>query len=79
MSALEDARLALVNGELNAEMGVPVSWSEVRALHDVIRGLIADRRQVRADAWDEGYRKGALDGYFETRDEKNPYRAEVSP
>ena len=27
-----------------------------------------------ADVWDEGYAKGNLDGYWGSRDEKNPYR-----
>jgi hypothetical protein len=29
---------------------------------------------IAADAWDAGYRAGSLDGYFGTREEKNPYR-----
>ena len=48
MTALEDARAALVAGELNAEMGVPVTWGEVRALHDVIRALMAEYERVIA-------------------------------
>lgn len=31
-------------------------------------------REAIADAWDAGYSKGNLDGYFGSRDEKNPYR-----
>lgn len=49
MSAIDNARAALVQGELNAEMGVPVSWAEVRALHGVIRELIADHKRAQAE------------------------------
>jgi len=28
---------------------------------------------VKSAVWDEGYRAGNVDGYFETREEKNPY------
>jgi hypothetical protein len=34
-------------------------------------------RAIREAAWDEGYRAGNVDGYFETHEEKNPYREEV--
>lgn len=29
---------------------------------------------IRAAAWDEGYQAGSVDGYFQTREERNPYR-----
>ena len=47
MTALEDAKAALAQGELNAEVGAPVTWSEVRALHGVIRRLVADHEALR--------------------------------
>lgn len=40
MTARDDARAALVEGELMAEMGTYVSWTEVRNLHKVIRALL---------------------------------------
>lgn len=49
MTVLDNARAALVQGELNAEMGVPVTWGEVRALHDVIRELIAEHERVTTE------------------------------
>jgi hypothetical protein len=35
-------------------------------------------RAIREAAWDEGYRAGNVDGYFETREEMNPYRVEAT-
>lgn len=32
--------------------------------------------EAKAAAWEEGYRAGNLDGYFGTRDEKNPYSSD---
>lgn len=32
---------------------------------------------IRAKAWDQGYAAGGLDGYFETHEEKNPYKDNV--
>lgn len=46
----------------------------ITALANVLEAMIAEHSQIRADAWDEGYRKGNLDGYFGTNKEKNPYR-----
>ena len=31
-------------------------------------------QELLAEAWDKGYQAGNLDGYFGTREEKNPYR-----
>lgn len=52
---------------------------------DVVIGLLDALASARtendrlaaqvADAWDEGYRSGNVDGYFETREEMNPYLA----
>ena len=42
MSVMDEARVALIEGERLAEMGVPVTWGEVRALHAVIRGLLSE-------------------------------------
>lgn len=42
MTAREDAEKALARGELAAEMGWPVTWSEVTHLHRVIRALLAE-------------------------------------
>lgn len=39
---LQAARAALIEGDLAAEIGTPVTWGEVRALHAVIRGLLAE-------------------------------------
>ena len=30
-------------------------------------------RCIKAQAWDEGYAKGNLDGYFGSSDERNPH------
>ena len=42
MSAIEDARLALAESDLAAEVGWPVTWAEVRNLQAAIHGLIAE-------------------------------------
>jgi len=36
--------------------------------------LAAVLPEIQAQAWDEGYSTGNLDGYFGTSDEKNPHR-----
>ncbi|GLU91328.1 hypothetical protein [Agromyces sp. NBRC 114283] len=41
-----------------------------------VRARLVDAERAKADVWDEGYKAGNVDGYFETREEKNPYRQE---
>lgn len=36
--------------------------------------MTEEEKLIRAEAWDEGYRAGDLDGYFGMRDHSNPYR-----
>ena len=44
-------------------------------MNDLITITRAQLEQAKGEAWDEGYTSGNLDGYFGTRDEKNPYRS----
>ena len=81
MSVEERARAELANGELAAEMGWPVSWSEVNRLHRVIEDLLAERLTIQAEAWDAAIEAvqsrmgedGLLDQHRLIRLE-NPYR-----
>lgn len=74
------AKYALLEGERLEEMGVRVSWPEVKALHKVIQDLLDERLTLQAQAWDAGYNQGFADGehnvwnpQFE-RTDKNPHR-----
>lgn len=52
-------------------------WAENwwRRVQDILDSAPSDvLRAVRAEAWDEGYGAGNVDGYYGTREEKNPYR-----
>jgi len=40
------------------------------------RWLRQHNLRIKAEAWDEGYKAGILDGYFGTRNEKSPYRTD---
>lgn len=47
---------------------------------DLIESLaarVADLEDERAAIWDTGYKAGRVDGYYETHEEKNPYRKVV--
>ena len=49
----------------------PTALQKIQADYDAYAEQF---REAIADAWDAGYSKGNLDGYFGSRDEKNPYR-----
>ena len=79
MTHAEDkARQALAQGALAEEMGWPVTWQEVKNLHQVIRDLLDERLTIQAEAWQNSaraHRAGiATTGWHEWP--KNPYTKE---
>lgn len=71
--ALEHAHEAAL-GEILTLAFIPVASADEFA-HTVARAAMeAAAPMLMAGAWDEGYSRGRVDGYFETREERNPYK-----
>lgn len=71
---VEAADLALAGSCVEVEVTTGVTKCVCPTDEQIRTILAAVLPEVQARAWDEGYAKGNLDGYFGTKDEANPYR-----
>lgn len=53
-------------------LSIPKAFGKTILAEEIQKFVI----QAMKQAWDEGYKAGKLDGYFETSEEQNPYTAE---